>query len=279
METHRVTVDQFRAGTILAQGAFFDLCSSIDAARGEGLPVIVLMGGHVPKVGGGYWINKLIDAGIITHVAMNGSALIHDLDIGLYGSTSEDIWSKDYGVNSVSRFTAGFIERALTSIEPRYGVCVSEALRTVKTKIIMSRKTLDASDTPRDKDYCILDHTSPTVHISIGTDFNHIHEPFDVARHAEASFYDFQDLSSAVQRLVDGGVVVNLGSAVVMPEVFMKARLLAQKNMGGRRIEDYVAANLDMIQHYRAGRLHEDTIRITGHHELTLPALCKEILG
>jgi len=250
---------------------------AVVAARQAGRPVIFAMGGHVIKCGLQPVLKSLIEAKVITAVAMNGSAAIHDFEVSLIGATSEDVGavlhSGDFGF---SEETGGGMNRALKSGLPEdigFGAAIGRC-------IIENNHPY--------KDYSLLatcvEHDIPvTVHVAIGTDIIHQHPEFDGAVTGEMSARDFRLLTSVVSDL-SGGVWLNVGSAVLLPEVFLKALSIAQ-NLG-YHVENFSTANFDMIQHYRplqnvvkrptsgGGRGYT----ITGHHEINIPLLAAAIL-
>lgn len=250
---------------------------AVVSARRAGRPVVLAMGGHVIKCGLQPVLKALIEAKVITAVAMNGSAAIHDFEVSLIGATSEDVGavlhSGDFGF---SEETGGGMNRALKAALPA-GVGFGEAI---------GRHIL-ANNHPF-KEYSLLaacvEYDVPvTVHVAIGTDIIHQHPEFDGAVTGEMSARDFRLLTSVVTDL-SGGVWLNVGSAVLLPEVFLKALSIAQ-NLG-YHVENFSTANFDMIQHYRplqnvvkrptsgGGRGYT----ITGHHEINIPLLAAAIL-
>ena len=250
---------------------------AVVAARRAGRPVVLAMGGHVIKCGLQPVLRALIEAKVITAVAMNGSAAIHDFEVSLIGATSEDVGavlhSGDFGF---SEETGGGMNRALKAALP-VGIGFGEAI---------GRCIID-NNHPY-KDYSLLatcvEHDIPiTVHVAIGTDIIHQHPEFDGAVTGEMSARDFRLLTSVVADL-NGGVWLNVGSAVLLPEVFLKALSIAQ-NLG-YHVENFSTANFDMIQHYRplqnvvkrptsgGGRGYT----ITGHHEINVPLLAAAVL-
>lgn len=250
---------------------------AVVAARRNHRPVVLAIGGHVIKCGLQPVLKQLIEAGIVTAVAMNGSAAIHDFEVSLVGATSEDVGavlhSGDFGF---SEETGGGMNRALRSALPTEAG-FGEAI---------GRSILDNAH--RFADYSLLAtcvrHGIPvTVHVAIGTDIIHQHPEFDGAVTGEMSARDFRLLTAVVAGLSDG-VWLNVGSAVVMPEVFLKALSIAQ-NLG-YHVDGFTTANFDMTQHYRplqnvvkrptsgGGRGYT----VTGHHEINIPLMAAAIL-
>jgi hypothetical protein len=247
-------------------------------AREKGRPVVLAMGGHVVKCGLQPVLKSLIDAGVITAVAMNGSAAIHDFEVSLVGATSEDVGavlhSGDFGF---SEETGGGMNRALKAALP-LGVGFGEAI---------GRKIVDDRHPHREFSVlaaCVEKGIPVTVHVALGTDIIHQHPEADGAVTGEMTFRDFRLLTSVVADLGHGGVWLNVGSAVLLPEVFLKALSIAQ-NLG-HHVDDFTTANFDMIQHYRpltnvvkrptsgSGRGYT----ITGHHEINIPLFAAAVL-
>ncbi|PLX75719.1 MAG: hypothetical protein C0614_10765 [Desulfuromonas sp.] len=250
---------------------------AVVAARREGRPVVLAMGGHVIKCGLQPVLKQLIEADVITAVAMNGSAAIHDFEVSLVGATSEDVGAVlhagDFGF---AEETGGGMNLALKNALPE-GWGFGEAI---------GRHILAKEHEHRDYSLlatCAEKGIPATVHVAIGTDIIHQHPEFDGAVTGEMSARDFRLLTAVVADL-SGGVWLNVGSAVVMPEIFLKALSIAQ-NLG-HRVENFTTANFDMTQHYRplqnvvkrptsgGGR----GFTLTGHHEINLPLLAAAIL-
>ena len=239
--------------------------------------MVLAIGGHVIKCGLQPVLKTLIEAKVITAVAMNGSAAIHDFEVSLIGATSEDVGvvlhAGDFGF---SEETGGGINRALKAALPS-GIGFGAAI---------GRSILDNGH--EFKAYsllatCVAKEIPVTVHVAIGTDIIHQHPEFDGAVTGEMSARDFRLLTAVVADL-SGGVWLNVGSAVIMPEVFLKALSIAQ-NLG-HQVAGFTTANFDMNQHYRplqnvvrrptsgSGRGYA----ITGHHEINIPLLAAAIL-
>lgn len=247
-------------------------------AHENGRPVVLAMGGHVIKCGLQPVLKALIDADVITAVAMNGSATIHDFEVSLIGATSEDVGavlhSGDFGF---SEETGGGMNRALKAgIEQ--GIGFGEAI---------GRCIVDGEHPYRDYSLlaaCVEKGIPATVHVAIGTDIIHQHPEFDGAVTGEMSARDFRLITSVVADLGDGGVWLNVGSAVLLPEVFLKALSIAQ-NLG-YHVENFSTANFDMTQHYRplqnvvkrptsgSGKGYT----LTGHHEINIPLFAAAVL-
>jgi hypothetical protein len=247
-------------------------------ARGTGKPVVIAIGGHVIKCGLQPVLKKLIDADIITAIAMNGSATIHDYEISLIGETSEDVGAVLHcGTFGMAEETGRDINAALKA-GVADGLGYGEALGSfiVKSGNPHQEYSLLAA--------CYNKGIPATVHVAIGTDIIHQHPDCDGAVLGQATFTDFRLFTQVVAGLGNGGVFINIGSAVIMPEVFLKALSIAQ-NMGFH-VDHFTTANFDMTQHYRplqnvvkrptAG--DSRGLTITGHHEIMIPLLAAGIL-
>ena len=254
---------------VLAAQSLKQLCKAITTASKRGRHVLAALGGHVVKTGCGPYLNDWINQGILTGVAMNGSAAIHDLELAMAGHTSEDVGA---------RLAAGTFGFARETSELFTAACNRAAkhasgLGTALGEIILEHggPGLDASVLVT----AARKGIPATVHVAIGTDTVHMTPELDGAALGLAALNDFRTLCGLVAQL-HGGVWLNLGSAVVMPEVFLKAVAVA-RNLG-YSLEDMTTANLDFQQQYR-GRLNVldrpggAGIALTGHHELLIPLL------
>jgi deoxyhypusine synthase len=235
----------------------------------NGKPVIVLMGAHVIKVGLSPLVVDLIKRGVITCVAMNGAAAIHDVETAMWGKTSEDVEENILdGRFGMSRETGEFINGTIRNAVKGtcgYGEALGKALQRAPNK-----------------EFSILaisyKHKIPvTVHSAIGTDIVHQQPSMNGAATGELTFRDFKVLCNVVKDLRNNGVVMNIGSAVVLPEVFLKALTVA-RNLG-YKAKGFTTANFDMIQHYRPRMniVQRPTQKggkgymFTGHHEIMIP--------
>ncbi len=241
-------------------------------------PVVLAIGGHVIKCGLQPVISKLIESGVISAVAMNGSVVIHDYEISLAGATSEDVGAVlQSGTFGFSKETGQGINRLLAQGQAKgigFGETIGKAI--IDNKHPYRHYSLLAA--------CVKQNIPATVHVAIGTDIIHQHPEADGAVIGEMSMRDFRLLTSVVADLNDGGVWLNVGSAVLLPEVFLKALSVAQ-NLG-YRVDHFTTANFDMIQHYRplqnvvkrptSGQGKGYTI--TGHHEINIPLLAYAVL-
>jgi hypothetical protein len=242
------------------------LINDIARARRKKKTVAVAMGGHVIKVGCGPVLADLVDRGVISAVAMNGAGAIHDYELSLIGETSEDVAAtlNDGSFGMAKETAEAFAQAALVgSSGSGLGRAIAEmALRNKYRKVSLLAA-------------CARRGIPVTVHLSIGADITHMHPQISGRDLGESSFIDFRILAGVVSRL-EGGVWMNVGSAVMMPEVFLKA-VSAARNLG-HTLKEFTTVNLDMIQHYRPkanvlARPRGRAIAITGHHEILLPLI------
>jgi deoxyhypusine synthase len=239
-------------------------------------PVIVFIGAHVIKVGLGPLLIDLMKRKIITCISMNSAAAIHDVESALWGMTSEDVEEniKDgtFGMaKETGEFINGHLNEGLVDGSAGYGEVLGKALRNAPNANISVIATAYRLKIP------------VTVHAAIGTDIIHQQPSMSGAATGELSFRDFKVLSNVVKDLRGGGVVMNIGSAVVLPEVFLKSLTVA-RNLG-YKANGFTTANFDMIQHYRP-RMNVvmrptknggKGYMFTGHHEIMIPLLCAMI--
>ena len=275
------SLKEFLAGlpNILAVQSLHNVAAQMRRAKQLGKPIIWGLGGHVIKVGLAPVIIELMRRGFVTAIAANGSVLVHDAEIAMVGSTSEDVDATlGEGAFGAAEETGKLLNSAARE-GMRDGIGLGEALGRALI-------TLE----PRHRDYSLLcaayDGRIPfTAHITIGGDIAHFHPSADGAALGATSHTDFRLLGELVRRMNGGGVYLNVGSAVVLPEVFLKAVTLV-RNLG-HPLTDITTANFDFIQSYRpltnvvrrptaggAGRGYS----ITGHHELSIPLLAAELI-
>jgi len=239
-------------------------------------PVVVMIGAHVVKVGLSPILIDLMERKVISAIAMNSAAAIHDAETALFGQTSEDVetYLADgrFGMSrQTGEFINGALARGMTSGSAGYGEVLGKALHKARHRRL--------SILARAYDLGI----PVTVHAAIGTDIIHQQPTMDGAATGEMSFRDFKVLARVVSRLTRGGVVMNIGSAVVLPEVFLKALTVA-RNLGADA-RGFTSANFDMLQHYRPRMnvVHRPTRNggtgylFTGHHEIMIPLLAAMI--
>jgi hypothetical protein len=245
-----------------------------DAARG-GRAVVALLGGHVIKTGMGPLLVHLLRRGVLTHVAMNGAAAIHDFELAAFGGTSEDVAA------GLADGTFGMAEetgREMNGAIAR-GHAEGQGLGEALGRALAARAELPGRE--HSVLLAALERGSPaTVHTAIGADIIHQHPAADGAATGATTHRDFRRLAAAVAGLDGGGVVLNLGSAVIMPEVFLKALTVA-RNLGAGKPAGFTAVDCDMIRHYRPRlnvverptRAGGTGILLTGHHEILIPLL------
>lgn len=260
---------------ILAGRALNRLINAIVKAYRDGRLIGVGLGAHVIKCGLSPVIIDLMNRGIIKALALNGASAIHDYEISLIGATSEDVKeSIKTGKFGMAKETAYGMARAA-----QYAMDNNIGLGQALGNLIREERNKFA-------DYSILAAAAKlkipvSVHVAIGTDTVHMHPVTSGETLGAATLFDFRLLASVIGHL-NKGVWLNIGSAVILPEVFIKAVSMA-RNLG-HRLNDFTTANLDMIQHYRpnmnvTGRPTTRGINIIGHHEIMLPLLRWGILS
>ena len=259
---------------VLAVRSFRELTERIRRARDLKKPIIWGIGGHVVKTGLAPIIIDLMKQGFVNGIAANGSVLVHDAEIAMVGSTSEDVDATlSEGVFGGAEETGQLLNNAA-----RDGARDQIGLGESVGRALLARD-------PKHRDYSLLcaayEQKIPfTAHITIGGDIAHFHPSFDGASLGATTHTDFRILAELVRRMDGGGVYLNIGSAVVLPEIFLKCVTLV-RNLG-HPLTDITTANFDFIQSYRpltnvvrrptengAGKGYS----ITGHHELTIPLL------
>ncbi|MFH1859829.1 MAG: hypothetical protein ABH870_02255 [bacterium] len=263
---------------ILKGKDFPALIEKIVSAYHAKKPVIFGMGAHVIKCGLSPIIIDLMKKGVVTTVSLNGAGIIHDFEVAFAGTTSEDV---------ASALTDGSFGMAKETAEEINGAIITGAAkgwgigRSVGERICSLQSPY--------QDYSILAaafkmELPVTVHVAIGTDIIHQHPSASGAAIGEASMVDFRLLANQIKDMGNGGVFVNIGSSVILPEVFLKA-LNVCRNLG-HEVKDFTTANMDMINHYRP--LTNVVTRpvlaggsgyfFVGHHELMVPLLAAGII-
>jgi hypothetical protein len=265
---------------VLAARDLRRVAGAVAAAARARKGVVLLLGGHVVKVGLGPLVNEWIRRGVVTHVAMNGAAAIHDFELAAYGGTSEEVEA------GLGDGTFGMAEET--------GREMNDAVRAARDRRLGFGEGLAAALAARDglpgAEASVLlacrAHDVPvTVHAAIGAEIIHQHPRADGAALGDTSHRDFRRLAGSLPALHEGGVVMNWGSAVVMPEVFLKALTIA-RNLEGGRPAAFLAADFDMVRHYRPRMnvVQRPTmgggtgILLTGHHEILIPLLAWAVL-
>lgn len=264
--------------SVLKAGDLKQIARAVVNARDKKKPVIAMIGGHVIKTGCSPILADLAEQGFITHVASNGSAAIHDTELARFGHTSEDVASQlEDGSFGMASDTADLVNRAAKrSAEGSEGFGEAAGAMLIEEKAPFVHRALLAR--------CHRLEIPYTLHVAIGTDIVHQHPGADGAAIGASSLRDFRIFANTVSGLGDGGVVLNLGSAVIMPEVFLKALSVARNT--GSPVTGFTTANFDMIQHYRPNTnvVNRPVLSggagfsITGHHEIMVPLLAAAVL-
>jgi len=263
---------------ILGAQALRGLVADILRARSRGKPIIWGLGAHVIKVGLSPIVVDLMEKGLVTGLALNGAGVVHDFELAVAGHTSEDVaaglGSGEFGM---ARETGEEINRAIVEGD-RDGLglgaavgrhLLARAAPHVDVSLLAAARRLGRP---------------ATVHVAVGTDIVHMHPACDPAALGRATHLDFRLLAAEVAGLGGGGVYLNVGSAVMLPEVFLKAVTLA-RNLG-HELVDFTTANLDFIQSYRPNTnvVERPTrgvgrgYRLTGHHEILVPLLAAALI-
>ena len=269
---------------ILAGDGLRKLIRAVLYAQASDKPVIWGLGGHVIKVGLGPVLVDLMQSGFVTGIAMNGSAAIHDFEVALRGATSEEVEEQiGEGRFGMARETGEYMNAAIDSAA-QDGIGVGEGLGRFismgeEKKIRFGYRSASVLAEAYTRNIPV------TVHVAIGTDIIHAHPTASGKALGEATYRDFRLFCSMTRELDDGGVYLNVGSAVVLPEVFLKA-VSAVRNLG-HRLEEFTTANLDFIQHYRPiqnvlkrpTQNSGQSIALTGHHEIMIPLIAAALKG
>ncbi len=266
-----------RLPAVLAAGDLKAAIQALARAAGSGKMVIFGMGAHVIKVGLSPLIIDLMERGVIGLLALNGAGIIHDLELALAGKTSEDVAAAlDDGRFGMARETGLFLSTAIARAgRDKIGLGAAVGREIIEAGLAHADASLLAAGARL--------RIPVTVHVAMGTDIIHMHPDFDPAAAGAASHLDFRRFAAAVTRLEDG-VYLNLGSAVILPEVFLKATSLA-RNLG-HRIDRITTINMDFVRHYRplTNVVNRPTARggqginLVGHHEIMLPLLAAGIV-
>jgi hypothetical protein len=265
---------------VLAARDLRAVIGGVAGAARAGRGVVLLVGGHVIKVGLGPLLRHLIERGIVSHLALNGAAAIHDFELAAFGGTSEDVESGlADGTFGMAEETGGEMNAAIAAAA-RAGQGMGEGL----ARALAARPELPGVEAS--VLVAALARDVPvTVHAAIGAEIIHQHPSADGAALGATSHRDFRRLAGSLPALDGGGAVLNLGSAVILPEVFLKALTIA-RNLGNGRPTHFLAADFDMQRHYRprVNVVQRPTqgggsgYLLTGHHELLLPLLVWGVL-
>ncbi len=258
-----------------------DLRSTSDAivkAHKSKKSVIYMGGAHVIKCGLNPILIELIKKKVITCICLNGAGIIHDFELAFQGKTSEDVAENlKNGSFGMGRETADFLNNAVCEgVEIGLGLGESVGRKLSVSKLKHKNLSLLYNAYKYKVPICVFS--------AIGTDIIHQHPSFDAALTGQGSLRDFHTLVDNVRGLNNGGVVLNFGSAVILPEVFLKALNLA-RNLGNK-VKDFTTANFDMIYHYRPSQnvclrpvlSGGKSYYIIGHHEIMLPLLAQSVI-
>jgi hypothetical protein len=260
---------------VLVARDFRAVVAAIASAARRERGVVIMLGGHIVKTGLAPVLIELMRRGIVTHVAMNGSAAIHDYEVARFGATSEDVaaglkdgtfgMAEETGREMNGAFVAGM--QAGRGMGEALGIALdaAPALANPELSLLLAARRLGIP---------------LTVHAALGAEIIHQHPAANGAAIGDTSHRDFRRLAHSLARLDDGGVVLNLGSAVIMPEVFLKALTIA-RNVGAGRPQGFTSVDLDMQRHYRprVNVVQRPTLQsgkgyeITGHHEIMVPLM------
>jgi hypothetical protein len=257
------------------------LVAAIVRAHRDKRGVVVMFGGHIVKTGVAPVLIDLMERGVITHLATNGSGVIHDYEIARFGATSEDVARglADGTFGMAEETGRGMNEAFVRGMQQGWGMGESLA-RALEVESDLAHPELSLLLAARRLGVPL------TVHAALGAEIIHQHPAASGAAIGDTSHRDFRRLAASLPSLHHGGVVLNLGSAVIMPEVFLKALTVA-RNLDSGKPTDFVTCDLDMIRHYRprmnvvlrptlaGGKGYE----ITGHHEIMVPLLAWAIVS
>jgi hypothetical protein len=258
---------------------FRKLLNSIIKAKRRGKPIIFMFGAHVIKCGLSRVLADLMQNGFISLLATNGAGAIHDLEIALWGKTSEEVeTSIQDGSFGMAKETAEIFNQ-VSSFAQKESLGLGEAIgkKIWELKASFRKYSLLAN--------AFKFRIPLTVHVAFGTDIVHQHPNFDPSSTGFATHTDFKILANEVSKLNNGGVVLHFGSAVILPEVFLKALSVARNIKGhmnpAEKVENFTTANFDMIQHYRPNlnvvlrptQKSGQGFSFSGHHEIMLPLL------
>jgi hypothetical protein len=263
-----------RLPNILAANDIRKVIEAITSAVQQQHTVLWGMGAHLIKVGLNPVVVDLMQRDVISAVAMNGAGIIHDLELAMVGRTSEDVAAAlSDGSFGMARETNAFLSAAIAAAsgsDEGLGEAVGRAI--VKQGLPHADQSILAAG--------VRLEIPVTVHVAFGTDILHMHPAFDPAAAGAATHRDFR-LFAGVVATLEKGVYLNIGSAVLLPEVFLKALSLA-RNLG-YRVNDFTTVNLDFIKHYRpltnvVRRPGGNGISLTGHHKIMVPLIAAGVI-
>ena len=262
---------------ILSGNDFAEIVNQLAHAAASGKTIILAMGAHAIKVGLNPIILDLLNRRIISGVAMNGAGIIHDAEVAMVGGTSEDVASQiGAGKFGMAEETGKFLNLAISEgTKHSMGLGRSVGAMLIKENFPYNQYSLLVRAYELD--------IPVTVHVAMGTDIIHFHPNADGASIGRASHLDFRIFARLVSAL-EGGVFINLGSAVILPEVFLKALTLV-RNLG-YEVRNFTTVNMDFIRHYRpiTNVVHRPTLdggkgyNLVGHHEIMFPLLAAAVI-
>ncbi len=262
---------------ILAAEDLRKVIAAIAAAHRNSRPVIFGMGAHVTKVGLNPIVIDLMRRGVFSAIAMNGAGIIHDFELAMAGNTSEDVSATiDSGRFGMTEETGRYLSEAVRIAE-KENTGLGAAVGRMINRHEMPHRDMSILAAAESMGVAV------TVHVAMGTDILHMHPDFDPAAAGAASHRDFRIFTSMVTALSEG-VYINAGSAVILPEVFLKAVTLA-RNLG-HTVSGITTINMDFIKHYRpitnvVGRPTRSGgagINLVGHHEIMLPLIAAGVI-
>ncbi|MBI3996900.1 MAG: hypothetical protein HY352_04505 [Candidatus Omnitrophica bacterium] len=263
---------------ILAARDLRAVVDAIVAAHQRRKTVLWMFGAHVIKVGLSPLLIEMLKRKIVTAIAMNGAGVIHDFELAFMGSTSEDVAAAlADGSFGMAQETHSMINGAIRDgAKKHWGLGQSVGAMIVKRRLPYRNLSVLAT--------CHELGIPATVHVALGTDIIHQQSTADGAAIGQTSLADFRKLAGVVSTLGRGGVVGNFGSAVILPEVFLKAVSIS-RNLG-HPVKDFTAFDFDMIRHYRPSEnvlkrptlMGGKAVHITGHHELLIPLLVRAVI-
>jgi hypothetical protein len=262
----------------LAGNTLRSLAGEVGRARSLGKPILWGLGAHVLKVGLSPVLVDLMERGFVTGLALNGACIVHDFELAVVGHTSEDVAAGlGRGAFGMARETGAEINRAI-----REGDRAGLGLGAAVGRYLTSRRAPHLEVSVLATAWRL--GLPATVHVAVGTDIVHMHPACDPAALGRTTHLDFRLFAAEVARLGGGGCYLNVGSAVLLPEVFLKAVTLA-RNLG-HELVDFATANLDFIQGYRPNtNVVDRPVRgvgrgysLTGHHEILVPLLAAALV-
>ncbi|MBC8443629.1 MAG: deoxyhypusine synthase family protein [Deltaproteobacteria bacterium] len=262
---------------ILAGTDLIDVVSAVATAVSNQKTVVLGMGAHVIKVGLNRVVIDLMERGVVSALALNGAGIIHDLELAMSGKTSEDVdASLDQGQFGMVQDTCDYYNQVMEKWDSRakgLGQWIGKSI--VDSALLYRQESILAAGARLD--------IPVTVHVAMGTDILHMHPGFNPDRTGNATHADFKTFASVVATL-ENGVYLNVGSAVILPEIFLKAVTLV-RNLG-HPLNRFTTVNMDFIQHYRptTNVVNRPTAKggkgytLIGHHEILVPLLAAGII-